>query len=43
MSTLLPYGDGQYYEIPYKKMNEDYKKQFPLYILDITIHDIEVK
>ena len=42
-SELLPYGDGQYYEIPYKKMNEDYKNQFPLYIQDITIHDIEVK
>ena len=40
---LLPYGDGQYYEIPYIKMNKEYKNQFPLYIQDITIHDIEVK
>ena len=40
---LLPYGVGHYYEIPYVKMNEKYKKDFPLYIQDITIHDIEVK
>lgn len=40
---LLPYGVGHYYEIPYIKMNEKYKRDFPLYIQDITIHDIEVK
>lgn len=42
-AELLPYGEGQYYEIPYIKMNEEYKEQFPLYIQDITIHDVEVK
>lgn len=42
-AELLPYGEGQYYEIPYIKMNKEYKEQFPLYIQDITIHDIEVK
>ena len=40
---LLPYGEGQYYDKPYIKMNKEYKNQFPLYIQDITIHDIEVK
>lgn len=42
-AELLPYGEGQYYEKPYIKMNKEYKEQFPLYIQDITIHDIEVK
>ena len=40
---LLPYGEGQYYEKPYIKMDKEYKEQFPLYMQDITIHDIEVK
>lgn len=42
-TELLPYGDGQYNKKPYIKMNKDYKNQFPLYIQDIIIHDIEVK
>ena len=42
-AELLPYGEGQYNEKPYIKMNKDYKEKFPLYIQDITIHDIEVK
>lgn len=42
-SRLLPYGDGQYRDIPYKNMNEQYKKQHPLYIQDIVVYDLQVK
>ncbi|MGN1013506.1 MAG: DNA polymerase, partial [Clostridia bacterium] len=40
---LLPYGQANYKDIPYNKMNESYKKCFPLYIQEITIYDFEVK
>ena len=40
---LLPYGQANYKDIPYCKMNESYKKCFPLYIQEITIYDFEVK
>ena len=40
---LLPYGKGEYRGIPYKKMSDKYKEQYPLYIQDITIYDLEVK
>lgn len=42
-SRTLPYGEAQYREIPYKKMNNDYKEKFPLYIQDIVIYDLQVK
>ena len=42
-AELLPYGEGHYFNKPYIKMNNEYKKQFPLYIQDLTIHDLEVK
>lgn len=42
-SRLLPYGIGMYKDIPYKNMNEKYKNQYPLYIQDITVYDLEVK
>ena len=42
-AELLPYGEGHYFEKPYCNMNDEYKKQFPLYIQDITIHDISIK
>jgi hypothetical protein len=40
---LLPYGQANYKDLPYCKMNESYKKCFPLYIQEITIYDFEVK
>ena len=40
---LLPYGQANYKDVPYCKMNESYKKCFPLYIQEITIYDFEVK
>lgn len=40
---LLPYGQANFKEIPWCKMNESYKKCFPLYIQEITIYDFEVK
>lgn len=42
-SRLLPYGDAQYRDTPYKNMNENYKELYPLYIQDITIFDLKVK
>ena len=42
-AELLPYGEGQYNEKPYIKMNKEYKEKFPLYIQDIIIHDMDVK
>lgn len=42
-SRLLPYGDPQYRDIPYKNMNEQYKKTYPLYIQDIVVYDLQVK
>lgn len=42
-ARLLPYGDGQYRDIPYKNMNNNYKKQYPLYIQDIVVYDLQVK
>ena len=42
-SRLLPYGDVQYREIPYKNMNKEYKEAYPLYIQDIIVYDLQVK
>lgn len=42
-SRLLPYGDPQYRDTPYKNMDEKYKHLYPLYIQDITIYDLKVK
>lgn len=42
-SRLLPYGEAQYRDTPYKNMNEKYKELYPLYIQDITIYDLKVK
>ncbi len=42
-SRLLPYGKGNYSKLPYEKMNDTYKKQFPLYTQQITINYLEVK
>lgn len=42
-TCLLPYGKGEYKDIPYKKTTESYKEKYPLYIQDITIYDLEVK
>lgn len=42
-SRLLPFGSMNYKPIPYKRMDKSYQKQFPLYIQDITIYDMEVK
>ena len=42
-SRLLPYGDPQYRDIPYKNMNEQYKETYPLYIQDIVVYDLQVK
>ena len=43
MDSLLPYGKGYYSEKPYFEMNEEFKKQYPLYVQEITIHDMKVK
>lgn len=43
MDNLLPYGKGYFSEKPYRDMNEDFKKQYPLYVQEITIHDMKVK
>lgn len=42
-SRLLPYGDAQYRDIPYKNMNKEYKEAYPLYIQDIIVYDLQVK
>ena len=42
-AELLPYGKGHYFSKPYDKMNDDYKKEFPLYIQEIIIHDFQAK
>lgn len=42
-SRLLPYGEAQYRDIPYKNMNEKYKELYPLYIQDIVVYDLQVK
>nr|DAE12050.1 MAG TPA: DNA polymerase B [Podoviridae sp. ctack17] len=42
-SRLLPYGEAQYRDIPYKNMNEQYKEAYPLYIQDIVVYDLQVK
>ena len=40
---LLPYGRGNYCEKPYMEMSESYKKNYPLYIQEITIYSLDVK
>ena len=40
---LLPYGHGNYCEKPYKEMSKAYKKQYPLFIQEITIYSLDVK
>lgn len=42
-SRLLPFGSMNYKPIPWKRMDKNYQKTFPLYIQDITIYDLEVK
>lgn len=42
-SRLLPYGEAQYRDIPYKNMDEKYKELYPLYIQDIVVYDLQVK
>ena len=42
-AELLPYGEGHYFNKSYVKMNDEYKNDFPLYIQELTIHDLEVK
>lgn len=40
---LLPYGNGNYSDLPYCKMNKGYQEQLPLYCQDIIIYDFEIK
>lgn len=40
---LLPFGNANFNQKPYKKMSESYKNNYPLYIQEITIYDFEVK
>ena len=40
---LLPYGHGNYCEKPYEEMSKTYKKQYPLFIQEITIYSLDVK
>ena len=40
---LLPYGRGNYCEKPYEDMSKSYKKNYPLYIQEITIYSIDLK
>lgn len=40
---LLPYGRGNYCEKPYEEMSKNYKKQYPLYIQEITVYSLDVK
>ena len=39
---LLPYGNGNYSDLPYEKMNKKYKEEMPLYCQDITIYEFEI-
>ncbi len=39
----LPFGVGVYNKKPYHKMSKNFKKNYPLYIQEITIYDLEVK
>ena len=40
---LLPYGCGNYCEKPYEERSKAYKKQYPLFIQEITIYSLDVK
>ena len=40
---LLPYGLGNYCEKPYIEMSNQYKKNYPLYIQEITVYSLDVK
>ena len=40
---LLPYGRGNYCEKPYEEMSKNYKKNYPLYIQEITIYSLDIK
>lgn len=40
---LLPYGHGSYSKEPYINKSEEYKKQNPLYVQEITIYDMKLK
>ena len=40
---LLPYGHGNYCEKPYEEMSKTYKKQYPLFIQEITIYSLDIK
>lgn len=39
----LPFGVGVYKKIPYHKMSKGYKKNYPLYIQELTVYDLQVK
>lgn len=39
----LPFGVGVYNKKPYHKMSKGFKKNYPLYIQEITVYDLEVK
>lgn len=39
----LPFGVGVYNKKPYHKMGKNFKKNYPLYIQELTIYDLEVK
>ena len=40
---LLPYGRGNYCDKPYEEMSNNYKKNYPLFIQEITIYSLDVK
>ena len=42
-SRLLPYGNGVYNKHPYKDLDNQKKKLYPLYIQEITIQDMKIK
>lgn len=40
---LLPYGNGNFSDKAYEEMSKEYKKNYPLYIQEITIYSLDVK
>ena len=39
----LPFGVGIFNKKPYSKMSKQYKKNYPLYIQELTVYDLQVK
>ena len=39
----LPFGVGVFNKKPYHKMSKNFKKNYPLYIQELTVYDLEVK